>query len=104
MFFGRFKVEPGLTKKSIIEINEFKNVDGLWIPVKAKSKMNDELPGGGYMKSDYEIELESIQINPDYDALNSFSIDDIKNGAKAAIHGIPILYRWYDGKLVLCKN
>ena len=98
--FGRYKVEPGTSKRSVVENTEFKKVDDLWVPVKTKSKMNDTLSNGGHMKSDFEIELNSIVINPDHDALDSFSTDDIKDGAKARIRGIRINYIWSNGELV----
>lgn len=51
------------------------------------------------MKINSEVELTSILINPDHDALNSFTIDDIKDGAVAMLDGIPIFYKWYGGEL-----
>jgi len=42
----------------------------------------------------------TIQINPDHDALNSFSIDGIKNGATTMITGASGRYFWRDGKVI----
>lgn len=98
--FGEYTVKPGTSKRAVVENTEFKEIDGLWVPTKTKSKMNDTLPNKGFMKSDYEIELISILINPDHDALDSFSVKDIKDGAKANIHGMPRLYTWQNGELI----
>jgi hypothetical protein len=100
LFMDDHILEAGTSNRSMIENTDFKQIDNVWIPIKTTSKMNYSLPNNGFIVSNYEIELTSIQINPDHDALDSFSIDDIKDGAKAMIHGISIPYIWRDGKLI----
>lgn len=104
LFNNGYKVEDGSVKNYVIENEEFKQVDDLWVPVKAKCQINDTVPNNGYMKIESEVELTSILINPDHDALNSFTTDDIKDGAMVMIDGIPVpvppTYTWKKGKIV----
>ena len=104
LHMGKHTVEPGTSKRSTMEITEFKEVDGLWVPVNIKSKMNDTLPDDGYLNQDYEIELLSIVINPDHDALNSFSFDEIEEGTKASVNGSRNSHIWNQGKLIPAGN
>jgi hypothetical protein len=99
-FMYGYKVGAGESKNYVIENEEFKQVDGLWVPVKAKAQINDTFPNNGYMKSNWELELTSILINPGHNALNSFSTDDIKNGAMVMIDGKQPISTWKDGKVV----
>ncbi|MBN1975687.1 MAG: hypothetical protein JW787_18785 [Sedimentisphaerales bacterium] len=103
-FNGNYKVEQGSVKNYTIENEEFKQVNDLWVSVKAKALINDSFPNNGYMKMNAEIELISILINPDHEALKSFTTDDIKDGAIVMIDGNPIYvpynYTWQKGKVV----
>ena len=38
--------------------------------------------------------------NPDFEALNAFVENDVKNGAKVWIVGVSGTYTWRDGKVV----
>lgn len=93
-------VLPGCTMRFVIENQEFRQVDGVWVPAKATAKMNDTFPDNGHVKINMEIELISMLINPDHDALDSFSIDDIKEGSLTVIEGVPGDFRWNNGKAV----
>ena len=96
-----YEVPADTVRRAVIENTEFKKVDDLWVPVKAKANINDTLPNGGYKKSNCELELTTIAISPDHDALGSFSIDDIKEGARVHFKdGPPGKYIWRDGAVV----
>ncbi|MCU0784838.1 MAG: hypothetical protein MUF81_12510 [Verrucomicrobia bacterium] len=99
LFMGHYVVELGTSKNSVVENTKFVKAQDLWVPLEARARMDDTLPGGGYYKASYEIKLESILINPNHEALKSFSIDDIKDGARASIHGKPGFYSWQKGRL-----
>jgi hypothetical protein len=95
------RIEPECKKRYHIENTKFTEVDGVWVPLEAKMRIHDTLPGGDYVKFTRDVELTSILINPDHDALDSFSIDDIKDGARILFRdGTPGDYIWRDGKIV----
>jgi hypothetical protein len=62
-FLFNSKVTDGQVKNYLIEVEEFKQVDNLWVPVKAKARENDTLPNNCYKKLDWELELTKISIN-----------------------------------------
>ena len=87
--------------KFSIENTQFTQVDGVWVPVTAKMEYDYKLPDGGHVQHNKDVELISILIDPDHDALDSFSVDDIKDGAKAIIRGVRgVDCTWRDGKVV----
>jgi len=100
LYSANYPCPVGMAQRTVVENTEFKSIDGLWVPIKAISKTNDAYPGGGYIEGTQEMELTTIQINPDHDALNSFSLDEIKDGARALIPDVPIQYYWNNGELV----
>jgi hypothetical protein len=95
-----YKLPADTEQRTVIENTEFKKIDGLWVPVKAIAKFDDKYPDGGYLNGTQELELTTIQINPDHSALNSFSLDGIKDGAMAMIPGSSIQYYWRNGELI----
>ncbi len=101
LYMGRSKVDRECQKNYIIENTKFTDVNGVWVPVEAKMRIHDTLPGGDYVKFTKDVELTSILIDPDHDALDSFSIDDIKDGVRVLFRGGPPgKYIWRDGKAV----
>ncbi len=98
---GRYEVEPGGKNRYYIETTQFIDVNGVWVPAKAKMRVHDTLPNGDQVKHTKDVELISILIDPDHDTLDSFSIDDIKDGAMVYYKdGPPGWYIWRDGKAV----
>ena len=100
LYKANYKLPAGMEQRTVVENTEFKKIDGLWVPVKAILKFSDKYPNGGYLNGTQDLELTTIQINPDHNALNSFSIDGIKDGARAMIPGVPIQYHWRNGELI----
>jgi len=81
---------------------QFKQIDGVWVPVEADIKYRWNLPTKKY---DYweniHHRVTEFIMNPDHDALGSFAWDDIQNGAKVIVAGVEgITYRWQNGKVV----
>ena len=106
--FYKSRVLDGGTMKFVITNNEFKEVDGVWVPVKATAQFNRSRPNVAHIKAEINIELTSILINPDHDALDSFSVDDIKNGSQVFFAGrfnpAQEKLTWKDGKVVNKKG
>ena len=95
-----YKIEAGVMKKYSIENIQFTEVDGVWVPVKAKLKLHDTSPTSD-INAISDLEITLILIDPDHDALDSFSIDDIRDGAKVKYGDKrPGKYTWRDGKVV----
>ena len=104
LYKADYKFPADMEQRTVLENTEFKKIDGLWVPVKAISKCSDKHPNGGYLNGTQCVELTTIQINPDHNALNSFSLDGIKDGARAMISGVPIQYYWRNGELIPDKG
>jgi hypothetical protein len=102
LFRGDSKIELGYERRYIIETSQFTNVNDIWVPSKAKMKVHYKYPRGQQVRSTKEVELISLLIDPDNEALDSFSIDGIRDGAKASVigNGPSGEYVWRDGKVV----
>ena len=102
---GSHKIEIGHKNTYLIETTQFIDVNGVWLPAKAKMRSHAMKPDGYYVKFTRDIELTSILINPDHDALDSFFIDDIKGGARVFFAGrggthFQEKHTWNDGKVL----
>lgn len=85
----------------LMENTEFREIDGVWVPVKASMEYNKKLQNGGHAGEKINYEITSISINPDHDTLGSFLTDDIQNGAKVIVKEAKgAEYVWRDGKPV----
>jgi len=100
LYNADYKLPADTELRTVVEVTEFKVVDGLWVPVKARMRGDDKEPDNGYQIGTQELELTTIQIKPDHDALNSFSLVGIKDGARAKIVGVSMNYYWRNGELV----
>jgi hypothetical protein len=88
-----------------VEISDFKQVDGVWVPMEYRVKLNRRIPARDHkIVSNYRRKRTEVILNPDHEKLNSFGTDFIPNGARAKPHivGIDRDYRyiWQDGKLI----
>jgi hypothetical protein len=59
----------------------FKQVDGLWVPVAANYRRDHEYATGEYEKTQYRIIVTEFVFNPDHEKLESFRTSFIRNGA-----------------------
>jgi len=88
------------------EILRFEKIDGVWVPMEAKTKYRRDFPpvrgiGGNWSKNNSHVKRIEMVLNPDHDALGSFVLDDIRDGAMVHMYSTPgIKYTWQDGKLV----
>ena len=97
-------LRPGNDFLFLMENTEFREIDGVWIPVKASMKYNFKLPNGGSSEEKITYEITSISMNPDHDALGSFSTDDIQSGAQViGVEPTGNKYLWHNGKPVSKK-
>ncbi|MHC4773400.1 MAG: hypothetical protein ACYS8S_07510, partial [Planctomycetota bacterium] len=56
---------------------------------------------GNYGKTKKIIKIEELIMNPDHEALDSFGLGFIRDGARVHISGIDaIRYTWQDGELI----
>jgi RNA polymerase sigma factor (sigma-70 family) len=82
---------------------KFRQIDGIWIPVEADIYYNYNLTaefGYTYWEKIHHKVID-FKINPDHDALGSFRLDDIPNGATVRfIDSLNTPYTWNDGKVV----
>jgi len=96
-------IQEGDQKYILLSNVQFKQIDGVWIPVGADIDYRwnlSEKYGYTYWEKIHHKVTDFI-INPDHEALGSFEPDDIQNGAKVKIAQVPdINYTWQDGKVV----
>ncbi len=94
-------VQPGEEYLAVVENTKFQEIDGVWIPWEATIKDHRKYANGDYIDDTKSLKVLSMKINPDHEALGSFLLDDIRNGAWTKVHGIVgIDYTWQDGKVV----
>ncbi len=86
--------------ESKFEVLKFEKIDDIWVPMEENLDGILEWSGGHYSKGTTHVERTSVILNPDHDALSSFALDDIKNGARCLMQGLKVDYLWQDGKLV----
>jgi len=86
--------------ENVLQIEKFAEVNGVWIPVDGHLKWHNKHVNGDGGSGLKTIKRRDILLNPDHEALGSFLMDDIENGTRMAIVGIPARYIWQDGKLI----
>nr|MBC8481763.1 hypothetical protein [Planctomycetota bacterium] len=79
----------------------FEKIEGIWVPMEADYGLHIKRAKGSYLKTNHHIKRTEFVLNPDHDALGSFDIDYVRNGARTVILGVKgIKYRWQDGELI----
>ena len=79
---------------------QYKKRGATWIPQKAKWHIKRKALQG-YFESTTECLFTEVTLNPDHEALGSFVLDDVIDGAKVYIRGVPgITYTWRHGDLI----
>ncbi len=87
--------------KVVINIEKFQEIDGAWIPIEGHKKWYSKYLNGDGSTGTETIKRRDILLNPDHDALGSFLMNDIENGTRIGIVGVPnIRYTWQDGELI----
>ena len=84
-----------------LEEMQYEKLGDIWVPLKGKWKKEHQA-FNGYSAGEVECDFAKVVLNPDHDALNSFVPDDIMNGARVYIKGIPykMEYTWQNGQVV----
>ncbi len=86
-----------------VEISDFKQVDGVWVPMEYRQKLNRRIPARNHkIAEETHMKRTDVILNPDHEKLNSFGTDFIPDGAKTYIVSIDPDYRyiWRDGALI----
>jgi hypothetical protein len=94
-----FKLD-GVTKRLEATIEKFAEVNGVWLPVKIDENEYASLPQGDFHKTTRTIQIDSWSVNPDFEALHAFEMNDIPNDSVWQFTDDPATqYRWNGGKL-----
>jgi rhodanese-related sulfurtransferase len=95
------------TDSFVLENVRFQQVEDVWVAVEAdyatRTQENDDEGSVSWSKA--HITITDITLNPDHDALRSFTGGDIPNGTE--VMKVPVAYiryAWVDGKLVTKIN
>jgi len=92
-----------------LENVSFEKINNIWIPMKADNKKIQKFPNGDFSKEMNHIKVTEMILDPNQDALRSFSPDDVRNGAIVSLgwdresqvmRGRKGKYEWQDGQVV----
>lgn len=92
-----------------LENVSFEKINNLWIPMRGDITRIQKFPQGEFTKSIEHIKITEMILNPDHNALGSFYLDDIRNGAIVTIgwdresqrmRGHKGKYKWQDGRVI----
>ena len=72
----------GFSISSSFKVTRFEQVDGMWLPMEAYLTSGSKWPGGHFSKGTSHVKRTSVTLNPDHEALGSFVLDDVPDGAK----------------------
>ena len=93
------KLLSGKHWKVTFQVEEIKNIDGFYIPMKGHMQ-HDIVTKNGKISSDfYDYELSNIRISPDFEAINAFEFD-LPSNVPVALETAPgIKFHFNNGKL-----
>jgi hypothetical protein len=102
--FGK-PLGAGFSISQSYKVARFEQVDGIWLPMETYSQGESKWPGGHFSKGKGNSKITLAVLNPDHQALGSFVLDEVPNGATVYIEGHKstkglIKYTWLDGKVV----
>ena len=82
--------------------NEFKQVDDCWIPADSNWEVQITHENGRVWSDKYKSKKTSIELNPDFEAINAF-VPNFPNNTKVAYIGkkSPVPLVWLNGKVVV---
>ncbi|MHC4646730.1 MAG: thioredoxin domain-containing protein [Planctomycetota bacterium] len=79
---------------------QYKKQGDVWVPKKAKWQIKAK-GLQGFFESVTECNFTEVSLDPDHEALGSFALDDVMNGATVSfLDAWDIKYTWQDGHLV----
>jgi hypothetical protein len=99
--YGYLTLEKGQKYDYLFEVQRFKQVENAWIPEQFSCRWARYFSPKDVHKGKTDGKLIEVTLNPDHDALGSFSLDDVLNGAVVYIIGVKgKTFTWRDGKVV----
>lgn len=98
-------VSEGASYYTGVDNVKFEQIDGVWVPVEADIEYIWKQPGTYDYHEKIHHKVNVYNLNPDHEALGSFTSDDIQDGAIVTIveannQILPITYLWQGGKLI----
>jgi len=72
----------GFSISSSFKVTRFEQVDSIWLAMEAYLTSGSKWPGGHFSKGTSHVKRTSVTLNPDHEALGSFVLDDVPDGAK----------------------
>jgi len=99
-YYGEAKIPKNDSSDMTVEVLDFQQIADSWFPKRYK-KMEIVISKGVFEEHTVISDITSIVLNPDHDALKSFTPYDIPNGAPVTIMAFhKVKYVWQDGKPV----
>ena len=102
MFTSKRLKSKHSTIYSIVKNIRFDKIDGLWVPMEADFEtLRTHSIKGDFANTTTKYVRTEIHLNPDFDALRSFKLDEVPNGTRAYVIGERgKVYKWIDGQIV----
>jgi len=98
---GYLTLKKGQKYDYHFEVHSFKKVEDAWIPEQYSCRMARYFNPKDVHRGKTDWKLIEVTLNPDHEALGSFSHDDVQNGAVVSIIGVERkTFTWQDGKIV----
>jgi len=90
------------TRVGSIKNIRFTQIGKLWVAMEVDVYGRTDYPNGDFMEADVHYKRIKIELNPDHQNLHSFTIDNIRNGARVwyAESMLDAEYTWQDGKII----
>lgn len=95
------KLPKNSSRDTVLEVMDFQQIGGSWFLKKFKTTVRT-IDGGNLGGQSTITDITNIVLNPDHNALKSFILDDIRNGASVFITALPasLKFIWRDGKVI----
>lgn len=96
------RMEAGMSASSFYRVLQFEQVGGIWLPMEGELEGQLKWGGGYFSGGKSHIKRTSVILDPNHNTLGSFVLDEVPNGAKVLIVGLPteIAYTWREGEVV----
>jgi len=100
LFYDQPPMKQGEYSYYALDYIQYKKEANTWVPQKAKWQIKRKA-SEGYFESVIKCSFTEVVLDPDHEALGSFSLDDVMNGATVSfLDAWDIKYTWQDGHLV----
>ena len=90
------------TRVGSIKNVRFTQIGKLWVAMEVDVYGRSDYLNGDFMEADVHYKRIKIELNPDHQRLPSFTVDNIRNGARVwySESMLDAEYTWQDGKIV----